>query len=80
MIPVWSSPLLLFSKVMRNGCGNCLQTEETITLITANFMCGKFASVAKSAKCFIFLKMRTLILQKVTGNIRAAFFSHLTNT
>ena len=45
-----NSLLLLVLKVMHNGHGNYLQTEETITLITANLVCGRFACAAKSAK------------------------------
>lgn len=56
MISVSSSLLLLFLKVMHNGHGNYLQTEEITTLITANFTCGRFASAAKSAKYFLFFK------------------------
>lgn len=56
MIPVSSSPLLLFLKVMHNGRGNYLQTEETTTLITANLMYGRLASAAKSVNYFIFFK------------------------
>lgn len=79
MIPL-SSSLLLFFKVMHNGHSNCLQTKKTTTLITANLMCGWFASAARSAKYFIFSKITTLILQKLTWNIHTAYFRHLRNT
>lgn len=79
-IPVSHTILLLFLKVMYDGHSSYLQTEETTTLITANFMCGRFASAGKSSKYF-FLKMRTLILQKLmTENICTACLRHLTNT
>lgn len=55
-IPVSRSILLLFLKVMYDGRGSYLQTEETMTLITANFMCGRFASTGKSAKYLFFFK------------------------
>lgn len=81
MVPVLGSLVLLLLKVMHNRHGNYLQTHKTAALFAANFMCGRFASAVESAKYFIFLKMITLILQKLmTGNINAAYFRHLTNT